>query len=519
MSENTESRHQMSLVTFLFFSIAGGGFILKSIINQYTNWGYNSWILYLVATLIYAIPYTFMVIELSSIKQLRESESGYQTWLNLILGRKMGFIAGFFYFYVNIFFFVDLLPNILTYVLYAIYADVEYVTALTTQTWFKPIISVSSISLFWLATYVSMKGPKWLATLLSFAGYAGFSLTIVFLVAALYKLSTGAVMAEGVAVVPKFYQDLDLSWGMIASMSWALQSLGGLEALAAYKRNIKGGERTFRIGLLMNVTLFSIVMIACALVTNMILLPEQAAELGLLSAIYVVFQQLGFPLWWTNVIAFFLLLTTLCGSLMLWTAAPVKMLFVDAPKGIFGAKLSETNHEGTPVNALKLQGVLVTIIIILFMLGQMNAESSINSILVAVKNLNGGAATIPVLFMLAGYIKLRWDRNNPEFERDFHFLGKGRFFAILSVVPIAIIFSAATFTALVPAPELWMQNFGGTFIQFILGPISIVAVTIYCSVIFNRWRVKNPHDNSHFNVISTQTPAEKIVNLETRESM
>lgn len=519
MSENTDRRHQMSLVTFLFFSIAGGGFILRSIINQYTNWGYNSWILYLVATLIYAVPYTFMVIELSSIKQLRESESGYQTWLNLILGRKMGFIAGFFYFYVNIFYFVDLLPNILTYVLYSIYADVAYVTALTTETWFKPVISLSSITLFWLATYVSMKGPKWLATLLSFAGYAGFSLTIVFLVAAVFKLSTGTIMSEGVPVVPHYFEALDLSWGMIASMSWALQSLGGLEALAAYKRNIRGGERNFRIGLLLNVTLFSIVMISCALLTNMILPPEQAAELGLLSAIYVVFQQLGFPVWWTNVIAFFLLLTTLCGSLMLWTAAPVKMLFVDAPKGIFGKRLSETNHEGTPINALIMQGVLVTVIIILFMLGQMNADSGINSILVAVKNLNGGAATIPVLFLLVGYIKLRWKSNDPEYARDFYFLGKGRFFALLSVLPIAVIFSAATFTALVPAPELWMANFSGTLIQFILGPISIIAVTVYCSVIFDRWRAKNPHDNSHFNVISTSEPKEKVTKLEPRESM
>ncbi|PSV92467.1 APC family permease [Photobacterium iliopiscarium] len=519
MSVNTDHRHQMSLVTFLFFSIAGGGFILRSIINQYTNWGYNSWILYLVATLIYAIPYTFMVIELSSIKQLRESESGYQTWLNLILGRKMGFIAGFFYFYVNIFYFVDLLPNVLTYGLYTIYADVEYVTALTTQAWFKPIISISSISLFWLATYVSMKGPKWLATLLSFAGYAGFSLTIVFLVSAVFKLSTGTIMSNGVPVVPKYYEAMDLSWGMIASMSWALQSLGGLEALAAYKRNIRGGERSFRIGLLLNVTLFSIVMIACALLTNMILPAEQAAKLGLLSAIYVVFQQLGFPMWWTNVIAFFLLLTTLCGSLMLWTAAPVKMLFVDAPKGIFGEKLSETNHEGTPINALKLQGILVTIIIIIFMLGQMNAESGINSILVAVKNLNGGAATLPVLFMLAGYIKLRWDSNNPEYARDFYFLGKGRLFASLAVIPIVIIFSAATFTALVPAPELWVENFGGTLIQFILGPMSIIAVTIYCSIIFDRWRVKNPHDHSHFNVISTENTKEDKIKLDTQELM
>ncbi|HCJ6372919.1 APC family permease [Citrobacter sp. RHBSTW-00671] len=499
MSEKSDARYQMSLITFLFFSIAGGGFVLKGVVSQYTDWGYNSWLLYAFASLFYAIPYTFMIIELSSIKKLRESESGYQTWLNLILGRKLGFIAGFFYFYVNIFYFVDLLPNIITYFIYTCTSDVAFVTALTNQTWFKPVISITSIALFWLATWVSMKGPKWLSRALSFSGYAGFALTMLFIIAATWKLSSGTVTFNGTPIAPEYLQHIDLSWSKIASMSWALQSLGGLEALAAYKRNIRGGDRNFRTGLILNVFIFSGIIVISSILMNFILPADQAANLGLLSAIYVAFQQLGFPDWWTNVIALFLMITTLCGSLMLWTAAPVKMLFVDAPKGIFGHKLSEVNSEGTPVNALKMQGVVVTIIIILFMLGQFNSE--MNTILVAVKNLDGGAATIPVLFMVAGYIKLRMKPNHHDYVRDFHFLGKGRFWALLSVAPIVIIFTASTVAALIPGPEDWSANFMGALIQVILGPVSIIAVFYYCSIMYNRWRIKNPHDNSLFNKV------------------
>lgn len=499
MSEgNTDNRYKMSLITFLFFSIAGGGFVLKGVVSQYTDWGDNSWLLYAVASLFYAIPYTFMIIELSSLDKLKESESGYQTWLNLILGRKYGFIAGFFYFYVNIFYFVDLLPNIITYLIYTFNNDVNYVTQLTSQLWFKPIISGASIVLFWLATWISMKGPKWLSRSLSFAGYAGFGLTIIFIVAAVYQISRGAITFDGDPVVPAYMASIDLSWGKVASMSWALQSMGGLEALAAYKRNIKGGERSFKIGLTINVIIFSGIMILSALLMNMILPPEQASELGLMSTIYVAFQQLGFPGWWTNVIAGFLLITTLCGSLMLWTSAPVKMLFVDAPKGIFGDKLSEVNKEGTPINALRMQGVLVTVIIVLFMLGQFN--SNMNSILIAVKNLDGGAATIPVLFMLFGYLKLRLNSDYKDFSRGFYFLGKGNL-AILATVPMVLIFIASTAAALIPGPELWIANFNGSLVQLILGPISIISVFIYCGHAYNKWRIKNPNDNSLFNKI------------------
>lgn len=499
MSENTDSRYKMSLMTFLFFSIAGGGFVLKGVVSQYTEWGGNSWLLYAFASLLYAIPYTFMIIEFSSIKKLRESESGYQSWLNLVLGRKMGFIAGFFYFYVNIFYFVDLLPNVITYFIYTFSSDVDFVSGLLNQTWFKPIISIASIALFWLATWVSMKGPKWLSRLLSFAGYAGFALTMIFIISAVYKLSSGTVMFNSAPIIPEYVHHIDLSWSKIASMSWALQSLGGLEALAAYKRNIRGGERNFKIGLILNVFIFSIIIITSSLLMNMILPAEEASKLGLLSAIYVAFQQLDFPIWWTNVIALFLMITTLCGSLMLWTSAPVKMLFVDAPKGIFGQKLSEVNSEGTPINALKMQGVVVTIIIILFMLGQFN--SGMNSILIAVRNLDGGAATLPVIFMIVGYVKLRWKSNNPDFDRDFHFLGKSRTWSLLSIVPIAIIFIASTIAALVPGPASWDENFVGSLIQLILGPVSIIAVFGYCIFAYNKWKVKNPDDNSYFNKI------------------
>lgn len=499
VSEQTDTRYKMSLITFLFFSIAGGGFVLKGVVSQYTDWGYNSWLLYAFASLLYAIPYTFMIIEFSSLEKLKDSESGYQTWLNLIFGRKYGFIAGFFYFYVNIFYFVDLLPNIITYTLYTFSSNVEFVTHLTNQLWFKPIISFTSILLFWLATWVSMKGPKWLSRLLSFAGYAGFGLTVVFVVAAILKLSHGNISFNGMPVIPEYMTGIDLSWSKIASMSWALQSIGGLEALAAYKRNIKGGERSFRIGLTLNVMIFSGIMIFSALLLNMILPAEQASKLGLMSTIYVVFQQLDFPSWWTNVIALFLLLTTLCGSLMLWTSAPVKMLFVDAPKGIFGSKLSEVNKEGTPVNALRMQGILVSVIIVVFMFGQFS--SGMNSLLIAVKNLDGGAATIPVMFLMVGYIKLRLDSGNKDFKRDFYFLGKGKVLPILSVLPMVLIFIAATIAALVPGPVNWDENFSGSLIQLILGPLSIIAVFAYCSHLYNKWRIKNPHDTSLFNKV------------------
>lgn len=61
---------------------------------------------------------------------------------------------------------------------------------------------------------------------------------------------------------------------------------------------------------------------------------------------------------------------------------------------------------------------------------------------------------MPVLFMLMGYMKLRLDNKNENFKRDFYSLGKGRFWTLIAIAPMAIIFIASTVAALVPGPEL-----------------------------------------------------------------
>ena len=52
------------------------------------------------------------------------------------------------------------------------------------------------------------------------------------------------------------------------------------------------------------------------------------------------------------------------GSLALWTAAPVKVFFSEIPEGIFGKWIVKTNHEGNPTNALIVQGIVVSVLLL-----------------------------------------------------------------------------------------------------------------------------------------------------------
>lgn len=51
------------------------------------------------------------------------------------------------------------------------------------------------------------------------------------------------------------------------------------------------------------------------------------------------------------------------GSMMMWTAAPVKIHFWEIPKGVYGDKTTELNKHGVPVCAAWWQLVFVMLVI------------------------------------------------------------------------------------------------------------------------------------------------------------
>lgn len=197
-----------------------------------------------------------------------------------------------------------------------------------------------------------------------------------------------------------------------------------------------------------------------------------------------------------------LLITTLGGSLMLWTAAPVKILFADAPKGIFGSKLSKTDKEGAPINALIMQGIIVSVLLVIFSLGQLS--SGINSFLEAIRNIDGGAAGIPVLFMIIAYFKMRLQTHNTDYDHDYYFLGKKPIWALICASPMLVMFVVANITALIPSPEAWQNELAQSLIHLFVGLGGIVAAWLYCEYGWRKWRKNNPDDHSLFNEIGTQ---------------
>lgn len=164
------------------------------------------------------------------------------------------------------------------------------------------------------------------------------------------------------------------------------------------------------------------------------------------------------------------------GSLALWTAAPVKVFFSEIPEGIFGKWIVKTNHEGNPTNALIVQGIVVSVLLIIPALGIGNMDSFLQMLI----NMTAATSLLPVLLLLIGYIVLRWKKD--DMDRSFRF--GSRNFGIFAGVFLLLVFIFVFFMSTVPDPTLIMQYLDGTLPQDAANPILTLVYNVLGVVVF-----------------------------------
>ena len=174
MDKDTRQRlGPLSLMLMTFSAV----FAFPSIVNNSIQIGLATIPGYLFGTVFYFLPFILMIAEFASANS--EKESGVHSWLQSVLGDKWAFLGAWSYFFVNLFFFCSLLPNTLIYGSYAVFGGNVFQGESSTK-----IISFISIIVFWLMTYVCIKGVTWIAKVTNFAGSARLFMGLIFIVLA-----------------------------------------------------------------------------------------------------------------------------------------------------------------------------------------------------------------------------------------------------------------------------------------------------------------------------------------------
>lgn len=464
-----KSRERLGSVALMLMTFSAV-FAFPSIVNNSIQIGLATIPGYIFGTVFYFLPFILMIAEFASANS--ENESGMHSWLSSVLGEKWAFLGAWSYFFVNLFFFCSLLPNTLIYGSYAFLGSNVFQGEHSTK-----IIALISIALFWLMTWVCIKGVSWISKVTSIAGSARLFMGVAFVVLAF-------IVVFGFGKEPAQTFDVqtikpNLNWTFFMTMAWILQAVGGGESIGVYIKDVKGGNRTF-VRTMIGATIVVGIMYILGAVAVGFIVPNEVLKGNFSNGIFDIFKILGSYFHIPGVVMVrlvgIILFVGSLGSLALWTAAPVKVFFSEIPEGVFGKWLVKTNDEGNPTNALIVQGIIVTVLLIIPALGIGNMDSFLETLI----NMTASTSLLPVLFLLIAYIGLRWKKDS--MVRDFKF--GNRTFGIISGVVLLLIFIFVFFMSTVPDPKLISEELNGTLPAGAAKPIGMLIYNVVGLIVF-----------------------------------
>nr|WP_274608265.1 amino acid permease [Bifidobacterium saguinibicoloris] len=428
-------------------------FGIKNVINNNVAIGLSAAPAFFLATILYFVPFTLAVAEFVSLN--KDSESGVYAWVNTSMGGRWAFLTAFCYWFVNLFYFASILPNVIIYSSYVLFGENREIS----QLW----ITIAEIALFAVATWVSTKGAKWIGSVSSFGAMSALGLTVVFVVLSVAALCGGVTPATPVTptTLSPDLSTFATTWAFLGTLAWIIQGVGGAESVGVFINDLKGGVKAFVRVIVVSGLVIGLLYAVASLVMNVFVTSD---ELDLATGIFVVmgkvFGWIGIPMAVSTRIVGLILLAATLGSLMMWTSAPVKVFFSEIPEGIFGGKLVELNEQGIPWRAAWLQFCIVVPLLIIPALGAGN----VNDLLQIVINMTAATALLPPLLILLAYFMLR--KNFDKAERSFR-MGSRAFglgIATFLLIVFAFVFIAGT----VPLDQpLWLTlvyNVGGVVV-------------------------------------------------------
>ena len=445
MSDNKRSTiGKFALLSMTFAAV----YSFNNIINNNIEIGLSSAPMFFLATIFYFVPFCLIVAEFVSLN--KDSEAGVYSWVKSSLGGRWAFISAYTYLFVNLFFFTSLLPRIIAYASYA-FLGFEYIlTPMTT--------AILSTILFAVATHISNNGAKLLGPITSLTSSLMLLLTMSYILLSGGALIGGIEPADPItieAMTPSF------NWAFLGVITWIFMAAGGAESVAVYVNDIKGGHKSFVKVLIIAGIFIGALYSVGSILANVFVSRE---ELKFTGGSVQVFEGLtlyfGLPETLMNRFVGIVSFTVMLGSLLMWTATPVKIFFSEIPKGIFGEKTVAPNKQGVPECAAWVQFFIVIPLMFIPTL----ASDTVQDLMSTIINMTAAASVLPPLFIMIAYLHLRLKLDH--LPRDFRMGSRPISIAAVSIL-ISIFtvgFFASTFPTGADIMTIIFYNVGGIMI-------------------------------------------------------
>jgi len=372
------------------------------------EYGLSSAFYYLFAAIVFLIPTAMVAAELAAM--FADKQGGVFRWVGEAFGARTGFVAIFLQWFQSTIWY----PTVLTFGAVSIAfigMNQQHDMALASNKIFTLVIVMA---IYWIATFVALKGLSWVGKISKWGGMIGTIIPagLLILLGIIY-LATGGKNQMDLST--GFFPDLKHFDNLVLASSIFL-FYAGMEMMGIHVMDVDNPTRNYPkaiiIGALMTVSIFVLGTFALGFVIP-------TTEINLTQSLLIGFDRYFDYLhlsWAKPVIAVCLMLGVLAGVLT-WVAGPSRGIFDVGKAGYLPPFFQRTNKAGVQRNILLVQGCIVTCLALLFVV-----MPSVQSFYQILSQLTVLLYLIMYMLMFSAAIVLRYKLKDTP--RPFR-LGKG----------------------------------------------------------------------------------------------
>ncbi len=337
----------LSWTTVCFMTVA----CVASIRNtpSMAMYGWAAIFLYLLPAIVFLIPTSLVAAELAS-----GWEGGIYNWVSEGVGPRTGFVAVWTQYAMTLTYYPSLLASVASTLAFVLSPSLA-----SNGLYTGAIILI----FYWLATMVSFRGLSTSAALSSGGMVIGTlipGITLVVLGIA-YLFGSGTNYAAGTTIFPQFTGIASLVLIVNNFLSYA-----GMEVNAVHVNEMKNPGKEFPRAMFVASGMSVAIFVLPALAISFVVPRDQLSlTAGVMQAFHQFFAYFGVA-FLTPVFAL-MIVCAMLGGMMGWLAGPSKgLLMVGRENGYLPPILQKTNKGGIQTHILIGQGVIVSIIALLF---------------------------------------------------------------------------------------------------------------------------------------------------------
>ncbi|MCL9779964.1 APC family permease [Vibrio sp. S4M6] len=348
-------------------------------------------IFFVLAILLFLLPITFVSAELSA-SFAGDKDNGVYHWVKAAFGNDMGMFAIWNQWINSLIWF----PANLLFISSTFFSI--FFPSMSTH---KPLIVGTMITIFWLITFLNLKGVKESARVAFVCMFLGVILPIAtLLISSLLWLYQG--------LPSHFSFDVSFNVGSashsLSALTVIITSFLGVEISSVHINKVINPKRTFTIAILIASLLIVAIMFIGSIAMAM-MIPASQLNLydGLAQTFHVIFNR--FDIGYFSPILLGMVVFGSLGALISWTISPAIGMAQAARNGYMPEALARNNKNGAPKNILFIQASIITILCL-----SMSLFEDLNNFYWYLISLSTAIYLLMYIVMFLAGIKLRRQR-------------------------------------------------------------------------------------------------------------